>query len=124
MIIKQISPAATFKQISTVHSHVCIIDCLWEYFVLVGPEARGQRKEIRLALDAATVRTSCSLQKSICKQHSFQKMANKLAPTLPYAPTVHALVLPSQLPIDLRLAFRDLDESYLVRCLVFDVFVL
>lgn len=42
-------------------------------------------------------------------------MSDKLAPTRPYAPTVHALILPSQFPIDLRLTFRDLDEVNLVR---------
>lgn len=40
-------------------------------------------------------------------------MSEKLAPTRPYAPTVHVLVLPSQLPIDLRLTFRDMDELHL-----------
>ena len=32
-----------------------IVDCVWEYFVLVGSEARGQRRDIRLALAVATV---------------------------------------------------------------------
>ncbi|KAJ3532677.1 hypothetical protein NM688_g7390 [Phlebia brevispora] len=90
-----VRPIETFKAVSAVHDHVYIVDCLWEYFVLVGPEARGRRKDIRLALDVAS------------------KMSTKLAPTRPYAPTVHVLVLPSRLPIDLRLAFRDMDESYL-----------
>lgn len=34
---------------------VYIINCIWELFVLVGKEARSNRRAIRLALDTATV---------------------------------------------------------------------
>lgn len=43
-----------------------------------------------------------------------QKMSKKLAPSRPFPPTLHVLVLPSQLPLDLRLNFRNLDEEFLV----------
>jgi hypothetical protein len=37
-----------------------------------------------------------------------------VASARPYAPTVHTIILPSQLPRDLRLNFRDLDELSIV----------
>lgn len=46
---------------------------------------------------------------------SLQKMSHRLAKSRPFSPTVHVLILPSKLPLDLRLHFRDLDESRLVR---------
>ena len=99
-----------------VHTHVFIVDCIWEYFVLVGPDARGNRREIRLALQTATV---CPFSTSFTVNlaaycDGVQEMSAIVAPSRPYAPTVHALVLPSQLPIDLRLTFRDMDEVNLV----------
>jgi hypothetical protein len=33
----------------------------------------------------------------------------------PFAPPIHVLILPSKLPLDFRLHFRDLDEEYMVR---------
>lgn len=39
-----------------IHDHVYILDCVWEYFVVVGSDARQKRKDIRLALDIARVR--------------------------------------------------------------------
>ncbi|KAF8633344.1 hypothetical protein AX17_004516 [Amanita inopinata Kibby_2008] len=82
-----------FERVS--HESVYVIDCIWEYFVLVGREARGYRQDIRLALNVAMT------------------MSKKLSPHRPFPPTVHVLVLPSQLPSDLRLNFRDLDEELL-----------
>jgi len=40
-------------------------------------------------------------------------MSKALSPHRPFPPTVHVLVLPSQLPLDLRLSFRDFDEESL-----------
>ncbi|KAK2463183.1 hypothetical protein APHAL10511_004838 [Amanita phalloides] len=77
------------------HEGVYIIDCIWEFFVLVGYQARGYRQDIRLALVVAL------------------GMSKKLSPNRPFSPTVHVLVLPSQLPLDLRLNFRNLDEEFL-----------
>jgi len=41
-------------------------------------------------------------------------MASEVAPKRPYLPTVHVLIVPSQIPLDLRLGTRDLDEAWLV----------
>ncbi|KAL6308234.1 hypothetical protein BKA93DRAFT_766050 [Sparassis latifolia] len=78
-----------------VHDSVFIVDCVWELYVLVGSEARGKRQDIRLALSTA------------------QAMSTKIASSRPFAPTVHVIILPTQIPTDLRLNFRDLDEMEL-----------
>jgi len=88
---------ALIESTTDVHDRVYVLDCIWELFVLVGSEARGKRKDIRLALNVAkdlSVATSSSR---------------------PFCPTVHVLILPSQLPADLRLTFRELDEADLNR---------
>ncbi|KDQ57757.1 hypothetical protein JAAARDRAFT_130791, partial [Jaapia argillacea MUCL 33604] len=74
---------------------VAVIDCIWEFFVLVGAEARGRRHDIRLALSVAN------------------DMSARTAESKPFRPTVHVVILPSQLPLDLRLNFRHLDEILL-----------
>ncbi|KAI0365644.1 hypothetical protein BV20DRAFT_953838 [Pilatotrama ljubarskyi] len=74
---------------------VYLLDCVWELFVLVGSEARGQRLDIRLALFIADA------------------LARKASSTRPFTPTVHALIFPSQIPTDLLLTFRELEESEL-----------
>ncbi|GLB37538.1 hypothetical protein LshimejAT787_0405890 [Lyophyllum shimeji] len=75
-----------------VHDSVYIIDCIWEFYVIVGSDARAHRDDIGLALDVAS------------------GMSAQVSSARPYPPTIHAIVLPSQLPRDLQLAFRDLDE--------------
>jgi hypothetical protein len=37
------------------------------------------------------------------------------AASRPFEPPIHVLILPSKIPLDLRLHFRDLDEERLVR---------
>lgn len=37
------------------HNQVYLIDCSWEFFVLVGKDARAKRRDIRTALAAAMV---------------------------------------------------------------------
>ncbi|KAI5828968.1 hypothetical protein K523DRAFT_243224 [Schizophyllum commune Tattone D] len=76
-------------------SSVFVVDCIWEYFVVVGLEARGKRKEIRQAVTVA------------------MDLAKLVASERPFHPTVHVLVLPSQLPLDLKLTFRGLDDTVL-----------
>ena len=44
-----------------------------------------------------------------------QKISAETAFARPHTPTVHVLILPSQLPLDLRLGIRDLNEAWLVR---------
>lgn len=41
-------------------------------------------------------------------------MAPLVATSKPFSPTVHVLILPTRLPLDMRHAFRDLDETALV----------
>ncbi|KAF9819179.1 hypothetical protein IEO21_02350 [Rhodonia placenta] len=74
-----------------------VVDCVWEFFVVVGSDARGKRRDIKLALSVAT------------------NMSDVTASSRPFPPTIHVLILPSQLPTDLRLNFRDLDELLLNR---------
>lgn len=55
-----------------------------------------------------------SCARSSCSRRPAQDAADRLASARPYTPTVHALILPSQLPIDLRIQFRDLEEVFFV----------
>ncbi|KAI0266864.1 hypothetical protein BC834DRAFT_873918 [Gloeopeniophorella convolvens] len=73
---------------------VYLIDCIWEVFVLVGTKARASRQDIALAVFLA------------------KELASRNAAQRPFAPPVHVIILPSQLPSDLRLHFRDLDEEH------------
>jgi len=63
------------------------------FFVVVGSQARAQRQNIRLALHVAS------------------ELVKRVAVQKPYAPSIHVVVLPSQVPLDLKLHFRELDES-------------
>ncbi|KAF7376251.1 Gelsolin repeat [Mycena sanguinolenta] len=90
-----ISPVQSFRQEQAPHTSVYILDCVFEFFVLVPSGARGKRRDIRLALSAA------------------MDAADRLASARPFTPTIHTLILPSQIPIDLRLQFRDLEEVFL-----------
>lgn len=87
---------------------------------MIGSEARGQRDNIRLALAAAMV---CAILYHIRAFHSeaivHQDFSMKVASSRPFAPPVHALTLPSKLPMDLRLQFRDLDEINFVSLLAY-----
>ncbi|KAF8897057.1 hypothetical protein CPB84DRAFT_1681849, partial [Gymnopilus junonius] len=76
------------------HKAIYVINCIWEFFILVGREARSNRRAIEFALDLA------------------KELSSEAASSRPYVPTVHVLVLPSQLPLDLRLGIRDLDEAW------------
>ncbi|KAK0212784.1 hypothetical protein DFS33DRAFT_1377248 [Desarmillaria ectypa] len=87
-----VSRISSFTQQSPKTS-VFVVDCVWELFVLVGQDARTQRHNIRLAISVA------------------QSLAQLVADDRPYQPTVHVLILPSQIPLDLHLHFRDLDEA-------------
>ncbi|KAF6760294.1 hypothetical protein DFP72DRAFT_1063353 [Ephemerocybe angulata] len=74
---------------------VYLVNCIWELFVIVGPNARGNRQDIRLALDIAN------------------RYTKQIAAQRPYTPNVHILVLPSQIPLDLKMHVRDMDETVL-----------
>ncbi|KAJ6587043.1 hypothetical protein DFH09DRAFT_1142397 [Mycena vulgaris] len=88
-------PVQTFYKEQSPQTCVYILDCVFEFFVLVPSGARGKRRDISLALSIA------------------MDGATRLASARPYTPTVHALILPSQLPVDLRIQFRDLEDVFL-----------
>ncbi|KAJ2916753.1 hypothetical protein MD484_g3671, partial [Candolleomyces efflorescens] len=74
---------------------VYVVNCIWELFVVVGSSARGRRHDIRLALDIAST------------------YAQQVSSERPYTPNVHVVIIPSQLPLDLKLHVRDMDETIL-----------
>lgn len=90
-----LSPVQSFHAEESPHTSVYIMDCVFEFFVLIPSGARGKRRDISLALSMAT------------------DAATRLASARPYTPTVHVLILPSQLPVDLRVQFRGLEDVFL-----------
>ncbi|KAI0071645.1 hypothetical protein K474DRAFT_1668817 [Panus rudis PR-1116 ss-1] len=74
---------------------IYVVDCIWEYFVLVGSEARHRRRDIRLALSIA------------------QDLSAETSSSKPFNPPVHVIVLPSQIPTELQLVLRGLNETIL-----------
>jgi hypothetical protein len=93
---------------------VYVVDCVWEFFVLVAKDARGKRPEIQLAISIATVCQPSHPSSVVTSNVSCQRLSTHVAESRPYPPTVHVLVLPSQLPLEFRLNFRDIDEALLV----------
>ncbi|KAJ8077328.1 hypothetical protein PM082_001758 [Marasmius tenuissimus] len=89
-----VTPVESFKA-DDAQNAVHVIDCMWEYFVVVGRSARGKRADIRLGLAVAT------------------EMSSRVRHQRPYTPTVHTLVFPTQVPVDLCAHLRELDESLL-----------
>jgi hypothetical protein len=45
-----------------------------------------------------------------------QDLSSRNAADRPFKPPIHVLILPSKLPLDLRLHFRDVDEEHVVCC--------
>ncbi|KAJ3514326.1 hypothetical protein NLJ89_g2435 [Agrocybe chaxingu] len=91
--IKNIGQPVTF--FPDLQQSVYIVHCIWELFIVVGKNVRSDRVTIRFALEVA------------------MKMSTVEASCKPYDPTVHVLILPSQLPLDLQQGVRDLDEAWL-----------
>lgn len=77
---------------------ISIVLCAFELYVVVGSCARSRQADITFALQTAAA------------------LAAQVAPARPFEPTVHCLVLPSQVPADLREYFRFLDDELIVRC--------
>jgi hypothetical protein len=94
--------------------HLVVVDCVWEFFVLVAKDARAKRPEIQLAISVASVCQPSHLSSFVTINVSWQRLSTHVAESRPYRPTVHVLVLPSQLPLEFRLNFRDIDEALLV----------
>ncbi|KAH9940487.1 uncharacterized protein BXZ73DRAFT_42698 [Epithele typhae] len=86
-------PVPVFPAFDQHVQSVFLVDCVWEFFVLVGQEARHKRSEIRLAISVA------------------ESLAQKVSPTRPFKPVVHVLVFPTRIPTDLLLTFRELEEA-------------
>ncbi|KAF9792515.1 hypothetical protein BJ322DRAFT_52505 [Thelephora terrestris] len=76
--------------IASLEDNVFILDAVWEVFVLVGAGARGKREDIRLALLTAN------------------SLVSSVGSLRPFVPPIHALVFPSRVPQDLRMAVRGL----------------
>jgi hypothetical protein len=51
----KVIPIDSFGTHGNIQESVHIIDCVWEYFIMIGSDARGERLNIRLALDVAEV---------------------------------------------------------------------
>ncbi|KAJ4483287.1 hypothetical protein J3R30DRAFT_1756881 [Lentinula aciculospora] len=89
-ILSQVKAVDLLKNIPTM---IHLVDCIWEFFIIIGSEARAQRQSIRIALHVAS---------ELVKRVAWQR---------PYTPPVHVVVLPSQMPLDLRIHLREIDES-------------
>jgi hypothetical protein len=92
---------------------IYIIDCIWELFVKVGSAARGDRTGIKLALNTAKVGVFFPREDFQELTYS-QRISELTSSTRPFPPTVHVLVLPSRLPLDLSLNLRELDDTEVV----------
>ncbi|GAW05454.1 gelsolin repeat [Lentinula edodes] len=87
-----VKPVDFLQNVSTM---VHLVDCVWEYFIIVGSEARTQRQNIRIALYVAS---------ELVRRVGWQR---------PYIPPIHVVILPSQIPLDLKIHLREIDESSL-----------
>ncbi|KAL7415297.1 hypothetical protein BDY24DRAFT_338365, partial [Mrakia frigida] len=76
-------------------SGVKILLLSFELFVVVAEDARGRRHDLRLAL------------------HVAERISRSIRASRPFNPPVHALVLPSKVPADLKPYFRYLDEDHI-----------
>lgn len=61
-LVAQIQLVSSFANHPEFHNLVHLVDCVWEFFVVVGSEARGKRADMRLALTVATVRATVFAQ--------------------------------------------------------------
>ncbi|EIW85151.1 hypothetical protein CONPUDRAFT_134976 [Coniophora puteana RWD-64-598 SS2] len=66
---------------------VLVLDCIWEVFVVVGRDARGERERISRAVKAA------------------EALSARVEHARPFLPPVHVLVAPTLFPRDLLAAF-------------------
>ncbi|KAF8515440.1 hypothetical protein JB92DRAFT_2914786 [Gautieria morchelliformis] len=74
---------------------VFVFDCSFEVFVVVHPNARGKRTDIQLGLIVA------------------ENISMTAAAKRPFDPPIHVVILPSQLPKELRACIRLCDEEKL-----------
>jgi hypothetical protein len=88
-------PLPIFSEDTYSQSGIFLLDCVWEFYVLVGEDARDMRQDIRLAIQIG------------------QQMCCRLSQSRPYTPNLHVLVLPSRIPVDLPMHFKQFNEVFL-----------
>ncbi|KAG9057566.1 hypothetical protein FS842_005778 [Serendipita sp. 407] len=86
-----LQPVVPFCASDVARDGVYMYDGVFELFVIVGQEARGNRADIRLALSAA------------------ESLASASAVTRSFPPPMHVLILPTRIPLDLRASLRLMD---------------
>ena len=97
------------------HGAIYVIDGILELFILVGKDARSQRNDIRLALALAEVCGMSTQDRTEPESHESQGISSATANQRPFEAPVHVVILPSQLPLDLRVGHtRFLDEAIVV----------
>ncbi|KAG6819869.1 hypothetical protein H0H93_007803 [Arthromyces matolae] len=82
----KIIPVDFISSESVFHESVYVFDCIWELYVIVGSNGRDCKQDIQLAIRIAL------------------HLSSEVSSLRPYTPTVHTLILPSQLPKDLSMA--------------------
>ncbi|KAL5528214.1 hypothetical protein ACEPAF_7350 [Sanghuangporus sanghuang] len=87
----EVKELETFPSPSEVSGSVLVVHLAYEIFTLIGSEARGQRRNIKLGLTLA------------------EELSSHTARSKPFRPPVHVLIFPSQVPLDLQAAIRGLD---------------
>ena len=79
-------------------TRISVVDTGADVFVLVPPSCRAQRRTIAYALDLAEQRSKAARSSG-----------------RPFRPPVHALILPSAIPLDLAAALRGSELATMVR---------
>ena len=113
VLCHQVIPVDFIMREGRLHDFVYIIDCVWEIYIMVGCNARDHEADIEFALRIASVgfnHSRCVLWFT----QSAQELSRRVSSERPFHPTVHVLLLPSQIPRDLRVNVRGLDEFALV----------
>lgn len=78
-LLLQAQLVSSFSRENAIQDSVYLIDCIWEYFVLVGANARGKRRDIQLAMHIAQVLSSFLRLKNIWNTHG-QLLAETVQP--------------------------------------------
>lgn len=83
-----INHKARFSGLELRDDVILLVDCVFEIFIIIGSQARGDRRTIRSALAVA------------------KAFSNLASSQHPFTPPIHFIILPSQLPAELRMALR------------------
>lgn len=95
---KRIIEQIHFSALDVRRDGIHILELPFEYYVLVGPEARSRRKEICSCIDTATTLS--------------RQSAQRRGPEIMTSP-IHVVVFPSIVPRELRSAFRYWHDGHL-----------